>query len=54
MAVQWIEIEGPLLESWPPAGHRMLFGDLPQAPDPLKRGRVEVVSRDPGADGRRI
>lgn len=29
VAVEWVEIEGPLYESWPPAGHRALFGDLP-------------------------
>ncbi len=54
LAVQWIEIEGPLLDSWPPAGHRRLFGEMPQAPDPLQRGRVEVTSKDPKADARRI
>ncbi|MBV8880381.1 MAG: DUF1592 domain-containing protein [Planctomycetaceae bacterium] len=54
MAVQWIDVEGPLLDSWPPVGHKMLFGDLPQAPDPQQRGRVEVVSREPAADARRI
>jgi mono/diheme cytochrome c family protein len=54
LAVQWIEIEGPLRESWPPSGHRFLFGDMPQAPDPQQRGRVEVVSQNPAADARRI
>lgn len=29
IAVEWIEIEGPLHEQWPPASHRALFGDLP-------------------------
>ena len=54
LAVQWIDVEGPLLESWPPAGHRMLFADMAQAPDPQRRGRVEVVSAAPAADARRI
>jgi hypothetical protein len=54
LAVQWIEIEGPLLESWPPPGHRLLLGDLPQAPDPLQRGRVEAASQDPVGDAKRI
>jgi hypothetical protein len=27
VAFAWLEVEGPLLESWPPAGHRLLFGD---------------------------
>lgn len=29
IAVDWIEVEGPLYESWPPESHRRLFGDLP-------------------------
>ncbi|RBP43638.1 cytochrome c [Roseimicrobium gellanilyticum] len=29
IAVEWIEIEGPLHDQWPPASHRALFGDLP-------------------------
>ena len=28
LAVQWVEVEGPLHETWPPAGHRRLFGDM--------------------------
>ena len=40
LAVQWVEIEGPLHETWPPAGHRRLFGDLPQTRvGTLKRGQ---------------
>ena len=26
---RWLEVEGPLYEQWPPAGHQLLFGDLP-------------------------
>ncbi|HYE30791.1 MAG TPA: DUF1592 domain-containing protein [Methylomirabilota bacterium] len=26
---RWMEVEGPIHEEWPPAGHRLLFGDLP-------------------------
>jgi hypothetical protein len=29
VAVEWVEIEGPLYDSWPPANHRALFDDLP-------------------------
>lgn len=29
VAVEWVEIEGPLYDTWPPASHRALFGDLP-------------------------
>ncbi|MCC6234416.1 MAG: DUF1592 domain-containing protein [Verrucomicrobiales bacterium] len=27
---RWLEVEGPLFDDWPPAGHRLLFGDLPR------------------------
>jgi hypothetical protein len=26
---RWMEVEGPIYDEWPPAGHRLLFGDLP-------------------------
>ena len=26
---RWLEVEGPIYEEWPPAGHKRLFGDLP-------------------------
>jgi hypothetical protein len=54
LAVQWVEVEGPLHDSWPPASHRRLFGDLPRASVPGNRHRLEVVSKDPAADARRI
>src|SRR5581483_591134 len=56
LAVEWVEVEGPLHDVWPPASHRRIFGDLPQAEAPVfnKRDRVEVVSKDPEADAERI
>jgi hypothetical protein len=29
IACDWLDIEGPLHDVWPPKSHRMLFGDLP-------------------------
>jgi copper chaperone CopZ len=29
ISVDWLDVEGPLYESWPPTSHRVLFGDLP-------------------------
>jgi cytochrome c551/c552 len=29
IAVEWVEIEGPIIDQWPPASHRVLFGNLP-------------------------
>ncbi len=28
---RWMEVEGPIYNQWPPAGHTLLFGDLPMA-----------------------
>jgi hypothetical protein len=36
VAFDWFEVEGPLLEQWPPASHRQLFGDRPAGADPRK------------------
>jgi mono/diheme cytochrome c family protein len=56
LAVQWIEVEGPLYETWPPPSHRLIFGDLEQKPAPTYNypKRVEVVSKNPEADAERI
>jgi mono/diheme cytochrome c family protein len=29
IAVDYLDVEGPLYESWPPAAHKLLFGELP-------------------------
>lgn len=56
LVVQWVEVEGPLLESWPPPSHRRIFGDLAQesAPVPDDARRREVVSKQPLVDAERI
>jgi hypothetical protein len=54
--IEWVEIEGPLYEEWPPRGHRLLYGDLPMVPaDPTVPGKdLRVVSTQPEADARRL
>lgn len=37
IAVDWMEVEGPLHDVWPPRSHRLLFGELPLA---------ELVAKD--------
>ncbi len=56
LAVQWVEVEGPLHDTWPPESHRRIFGDLSQKPAPIfnNRNRVEVDSKNPEADARQI
>ncbi len=51
---RWMEVEGPLHDQWPPAGHRLLFGDLPTKKPGDAKGRVEVVSAEPERDARRL
>ncbi|MBM3981307.1 MAG: DUF1592 domain-containing protein [Planctomycetes bacterium] len=52
LAVQWVEVEGPIFDTWPPESHRRIFGALPQVPAPVfnNRARVEVTSKEPAAD----
>jgi hypothetical protein len=56
LAIQWVEIEGPLHDTWPPMSHRRLFGELNQAPAPTAedKSRREVVSKEPLADAERL
>ena len=56
LVIQWVDAEGPLMESWPPPSHKAIFGDLkiekrPTASDPDRR---EVVSSQPLVDAERI
>ena len=56
LAVQWMEIEGPLHDSWPPASHVYLFGDLKRQifPSTQINDYQEVVSENPDEDARRV
>ncbi|MEY2878068.1 MAG: hypothetical protein RLZZ15_448, partial [Verrucomicrobiota bacterium] len=50
-AFRWLEVEGPLTDAWPTAGHRLMFGDLPIR----QTGKnVEVVSENTAADAARL
>ncbi|MFN0052309.1 MAG: DUF1592 domain-containing protein [Planctomycetales bacterium] len=56
LAVDWVDVDGPIHEEWPPASHRRIFGDLPQAPAPQfnQPDRLEVVSEHPLQDAEAI
>lgn len=56
LVIQWVEVEGPLLSSWPPPSHQAVFGDMKQAvvPSPSDPKRMEVVSTQPLVDAERI
>ncbi len=53
VAVDWIEVEGPLHEAWPPESHQRIFGDLPALPLAERAGakppRPVARQRFPGA-----
>ena len=45
VAVQWLEVEGPIApETWPPPSHRVLFDDL----------GVDVAPKNPAEDAKRL
>lgn len=52
VAFRWMEVEGPIYDQWPSAGHKLLFDNLPLKPG--KNGAVEVVSANPGRDAERL
>ncbi len=52
MAFRWLEVEGPIFEKWPTAGHTLMFGQLPVRK--TKGGGFEVDSKDPAGDARRL
>lgn len=54
LAVQWLEVEGPLLDSWPPPSHRHLFGDLPLRPVSTGAQVLTVTSDQPRVDAERL
>lgn len=60
IAFRWLEIVGPIdSEQWPPASHRMLFGDLPiqnikNIKDTGLGPAVEVVTDQPAKDASRL
>jgi hypothetical protein len=47
LAMQWMEVEGPIIKEWPSAGHKVLFDNLPiQRKD--AKAPIEIVSKDEG------
>lgn len=51
VAFNWMEVEGPIFDTWPSAGHRLLFDDLPLRRDGQ---RVVVESEQPQQAVRRL
>jgi mono/diheme cytochrome c family protein len=56
LAIEWVDVEGPLYASWPPESHRRIFGNLEQKPAPAYNfsTRVEAASAEPLKDAQQI
>ncbi|MBT5903648.1 MAG: DUF1592 domain-containing protein [Opitutaceae bacterium] len=52
VAFNWLEVEGPLHDTWPPPCYQTLFGDLPFTVDDDQQ--VVVQSSNPSADAQRL
>jgi mono/diheme cytochrome c family protein len=46
---RWMEVEGPIYDQWPTAGHKLLFGDLPMV---AKKTEAAVEQRRAGQTNR--
>src|SRR5436190_787358 len=44
---RWLEVEGPIYDQWPPAGHKLLFGELP-----MVNRKVAAAEAKPGQTNR--
>ena len=59
-AIEWIEIEGPLQESWPPPSVQKVFEDMPVNLLPMQKGTArdarmyEIIASNPSQDAARI
>ncbi len=52
VAFQWLEVEGPIYDSWPTRGQHLLFGNLPLKD--MGKGQIEAVTDSPDADAARL
>lgn len=43
--LEWVEVEGPIVDVWPPVGHQRLFGDLPLVPTGKPPEQAHTLSR---------
>ncbi len=53
VAFRWMEVDGPIHDTWPPAGHQLLFGDLPMGSG-AEPGQTAVITNDPTGDAQRL
>ena len=54
VAFKWLEVEGPLIDEWPTAGHKLLYGDLALKKSDDAEHLLELDPKDPAADAERL
>ena len=54
VAYRWLEVEGPIFDQWPLAGHKLMFGELPINPRKEAAALGAVSSSNPLADAERL
>src|SRR6185295_3792915 len=51
VAFNWMEVDGPLVEEWPPQSHQLLFADLPTQDRPRSAEPARPARRGGGGGG---
>ncbi len=51
---RWLEVEGPIFDQWPTAGHKLLFEDLPLKKSETTGARVDVFTSNPKKDSEKL
>ena len=54
VAFSWMEVEGPIIDQWPTAAQRLLFGDLPVKKADRAGDLAEVMSTQPLRDAEKL
>ena len=54
VAFKWLEVTGPHIDTWPSAGHRLLFDNLPFTPPDKNNPAMVIQTKNPAADAERL
>lgn len=52
VSFRWLETEGPIVDAWPAAGHKLMFGELPWSVS--DKGTAAFDAKDAAAETRRL
>ena len=42
--IQWVEVDGPIFDAWPPASHQALWGEIPAEPNPDAKPNEDPIA----------